>query len=132
VLGPVELKLWISSSAPNTDFTAKLVDVAPDGFAMNLTDGIQRLSHRTSDVRPSLVTPDTPTEITIDLWNTGNVFRRGHRIRLEVASSNFPRYDRNLNTAESPETSSRIVVADQTVFHDIRRPSRLLLPVLPD
>jgi uncharacterized protein len=132
VLGPVSLELWVASSAPNTDFTGKLVDVAPDGFAMNLTDGIQRLSHRASEIRPAPVKPGTPVRITVDLWNTGHVFRKGHRIRLEVSSSNFPRYSRNLNTTELPETGSTIAVADQTVFHDARRPSRLLLSVLPE
>jgi putative CocE/NonD family hydrolase len=131
VLGPVQLKLWISSSAPNTDFTAKLVDVAPDGFAMNLTDGIQRLSHRSSETSPSPLKPGTPTEITIDLWCTGNLFKPGHRIRLEVSSSNFPRYSRNLNTGGSPETTAQTAVATQSVWHDGGRPSRLLLPVVP-
>lgn len=132
VTGPVTLKLWIASSAPNTDFTGKLVDVAPDGFAMNLTDGIQRLSHRAGDQRPEPLTPGTPVEITVDLWNTSHLFRRGHRIRLEVASSNFPRYSRNLNTPGQPETSDAVATARQTVFHDQRRPSRLILPVLSE
>ncbi len=132
VLGPVELKLWIASSAPNTDFTGKLVDVAPDGYAMNLTDGIERASHRLSDRRPTLLEPGRPTEVTVDLWNTGHVFREGHRIRLEVSSSNYPRYARNLNTREQPEAGSAFVSADQTVFHDAVRASRLVLPVLPE
>ncbi|MDX2058051.1 MAG: CocE/NonD family hydrolase [Gemmatimonadales bacterium] len=131
VLGPVQLELWIASSASNTDFTGKLVDVAPDGFAMNLTDGIQRVTHREGDSRPVPLRPGSPTRITVDLWNTGHVFRRGHRIRLEVSSSNFPRYSRNLNTGGSPETTTAFVAADQTVFHDRARPSRLILPVVP-
>lgn len=132
ILGPVELKLWIASSASNTDFTGKLVDVAPDGYAMNLTDGIQRASHRLSDRRPTPLVPGRPTEVTVDLWNTGHVFLRGHRIRLEVSSSNYPRYARNLNTREQPEAGSAFVTADQTVFHDAVRASRLVLPVLPE
>ncbi len=130
VLGPVQLELWIASSAPNTDFTGKLVDVAPDGFAMNLTDGILRVSHRDGSTRPRPLRPGAPTAITVDLWNTGHVFRKGHRIRVEVSSSNFPRYSRNLNTDALPETTATFVVADQTVFHDAARPSRLILPVI--
>jgi hypothetical protein len=132
VVGPVTLKLWIRSSAPNTDFTGKLVDIAPDGFAMNLTDGIARASHRTSDLSPTTLAPGRPTEITVDLWNTGHLFQPGHRIRLEVSSSNFPRYSRNLNTEDSPETSAKTAIADQTVYHDGAHPSRLVLPVIRD
>jgi putative CocE/NonD family hydrolase len=131
VTGPVSLRLWISSSAPNTDFTGKLVDVAPDGFAMNLTDGIQRVTHRKGDDAPVPLVPDSPTEITVDLWNTSHLFKRGHRVRIEVSSSNFPRYSRNLNTAGPAETGEIVATARQTVYHDLGRPSRLVLPVLP-
>jgi hypothetical protein len=131
VTGPVTLRLWVASSAANTDFTGKLVDVAPDGFAMNLTDGIQRVSHRRGDGRPLPLEPGTPAEIAVDLWNTSHLFKRGHRLRVEVSSSNFPRYSRNLNTAAQPEAGDSFVTARQTVFHDAARPSRLVLPVLP-
>lgn len=130
VTGPVEIKLWISSSAPDTDFTGKLVDVAPDGFAMNLTDGIQRLAYRKSYERAELLKPGTPAEITIDLWNTSHLFLKGHRIRVEIASSNFPRYSRNLNTGRQPETETQMRKAEQTILHDAKHPSRIILPVL--
>jgi putative CocE/NonD family hydrolase len=131
VTGPVEIKLWITTSAPDTDFTGKLVDVAPDGMAMNLTDGIQRLAYRRSFKKPELVKPGTPVELTVDLWNTSHVFLRGHRIRVEISSSNFPRYSRNFNTGSQPETETRVEKATQTIFHDRRRASRIVLPVLP-
>jgi len=121
-LGPVQLVLWVASTAPGTDFTGKLVDVAPDGIALNLTDGIQRLTR---------IRRGSPTEVLVDLWNTGHVFKRGHRIRLEVSSSNFPRYARNLNTGKSPETTTAMAIAGQTVFHDAARPSRLIISTIP-
>ncbi|MEE9162379.1 MAG: CocE/NonD family hydrolase, partial [Candidatus Neomarinimicrobiota bacterium] len=92
VSGPVVAKLWIATSAPDTDFTVKLVDVQPNGFAMNLTDGILRARYRKSFEQPELLTPGQPYQLTIDLWNTSNVFKKGHRIRVEVSSSNFPRF----------------------------------------
>jgi putative CocE/NonD family hydrolase len=131
VVGPVRARLFVSTTAPDTDFTAKLVDVHPDGRAINLSDGILRLRYRSSTERPRLATPGEVYEIEIELSGTANTFLAGHRIRLEVASSNFPWYDRNLNTGEHPATGTRRQVAEQTVFHDRERPSRLVLPVLP-
>ncbi len=131
VTGPLELVLYAASSAVDTDFTAKLVDVRPDGYAQNLADGILRARYRESGRFPKLLTPDEPTEFRIDLWATSHVFQAGHRIRLEVSSSNFPRFDRNLNTGEDQATGVRHVPATQTVFHDGRYPSHLLLPVIP-
>ena len=131
VTGPISAVLWIASSAPDTDFTAKLVDVAPDGTARLLTDGILRARYRHSDTQPSLLTPEQPTELTIDLGVTANVFQAGHRIGLEVSSSNFPRYDRNPNTGGPFGEESELRTAQQTVFHDRARPSRLILPVIP-
>ena len=98
VTGPVTLTLWAATSAADTDFTGKLVDIYPDGYSRNLTDGIIRARYRqgTDEARP--ITPGEPTEYTIDLWATSNLFKAGHRIGLEVSSSNFPRFDRNLNT----------------------------------
>jgi len=130
VTGAVVAKLWIASSAPDTDFTAKLIDVAPDGRAINLTDGVRRVAYRNSYRKPELLKPGTAAEITIDLWNTSNLFLKGHRIRLEVSSSNFPRYSRNLNTGNLPETEKEIRKATQTILHDAGHPSRLVLPVL--
>ena len=131
VTGPVRLHLWAATTAADTDFTAKLVDVYPDGQARNLTDGIIRARYRqgTDAARP--ISPGEPTEYTIDLWATSNLFRRGHRIALEVSSSNFPRFDRNLNTGHVLGADAQMRPAVQTVFHDREHPSRLVLPVVP-
>jgi putative CocE/NonD family hydrolase len=131
VTGPVQLVLWIASSAPDTDFTAALSDVQPDGTARALTDGILRARYRGGKTTPELLTPGTRYELRIDVGATSNVFRPGHRIRVEVASSNFPRYDRNPNTGATFGTDAVTVVAQQTVFHDSTAPSHLLLPVVP-
>jgi putative CocE/NonD family hydrolase len=131
VTGSVQLVLWASSSARDTDFTAKLVDVHPDGTARALTDGILRASYRRSRTAPALLTPGQPEEFVIAVGATSNVFLPGHRIRLEVSSSNFPRFDRNPNTGARFGTSAELVTARQTVFHDSPRPSRLVLPVVP-
>ena len=131
VTGPVSVELWASSSAIDTDFTAKLVDVRPDGFAMNLLDGIIRARYRDSASDPEPMEPDKPYRFTIDLWATSNVFLAGHRIRLEIASSNFPRFDRNLNTGQPFGEGASGVPARQTVFHQSDRPSAVVLPVIP-
>ena len=131
VTGPVKVKLYASSSAPDTDFTAKLVEVRPDGYAQNLTDGIVRARYRPSRQYPTFLKPEEVTEFTIDLWATSHVFLPGHRIRVEIASSNFPRFDRNLNTGEDQATSTRVQSAQQTIFHDRHYPSHILLPVIP-
>ena len=98
VTGPIRVMPWAASSAVNTDFTAKLVDIHPDGYAQNLLDGIIRARYWDSRSAPSPITPDQPYCYTIDLWATSTVFLPGHRIRLEISSSNFPRFERNLNT----------------------------------
>jgi putative CocE/NonD family hydrolase len=126
----VTLVLWASSSAPDTDFTAKLVDVAPDGRARNLCDGILRARCRDGGAGPSLLEPGRPYELTIDLLMTSNLFQPGHQIRVEVSSSNFPRYDRNPNTGEPAATAREWRPAVQTVYHDAAHPSPLLLPVI--
>src|SRR5262249_47848855 len=131
ITGPVTVTLHAASSAPDTDFTAKLVDVRADGFAQNLTDGIARARYRTSRTAPMLLTPGEVTAFTIDLWATSHVFLPGHRIRVELSSSNFPRFDRNLNTGEDQATGTRWQTARQTVFHDGRSPSHITLPVIP-
>lgn len=131
VTGPVTLDLFAKSSAVDTDFTAKLVDVGPDGFAQNLTEGILRARFRTSTSEASLLEPGKVYEYKIDLWSTSNVFRKGHRIRLEVSSSNFPHFDRNLNTGKSGAEEAEFVKATNTVLHDAAHPSVLLLPVVP-
>jgi uncharacterized protein len=131
VTGPVTLELWASSSAVDTDFTAKLVDVSPSGFAMDLTDGILRMRYRDSQEKPELMNPDQVYKISVDLGATGNVFKKGHILRLEVSSSNFPRFDRNLNTGAIQATSREFVPATNTILHDAEHPSALLLPVIP-
>ncbi len=129
--GPVKLVLYASSSAVDTDFTGKLVDVWPNGFAQNLTEGIIRARYRDSQVTPEFMNPGQIYKFTIDLWSTSNVFKAGHRLRLEVSSSNFPRFDRNPNTGEDPESASRWVKATNTIYHDSEHPSVLVLPVVP-
>jgi hypothetical protein len=131
VLGNVMVALFVSTTVPDTDFTAKLADVYPDGRAINLTDGIIRLRYRESLELPQLARPGEIYQVTIDAGATGNVFQAGHRIRLEVSSSNFPRFDRNPNTGRPIATETRMRTATQTVYHDAERPSRLMLPVTP-
>jgi hypothetical protein len=131
VVGPVGLELCVSSSAVDTDFTGKLVDVGPDGVARNLTEGILRARYRNSMETAELMNPGTVYSLRVDLWSTANVFLAGHRLRLEVASSSFPRFDRNLNTAQSPEGPGKGVVARNVIYHDADHPSALVLPVIP-
>ena len=126
VSGPVKCLLWVSTSAQDTDFTAKLVDIEPGGMAANLADGIVRLSK----AFPGQVNePGAIREVEIDLWDLGHTFLPGHQIRLEVASANFPRFDRNLNVVAGPNLPSidDAVTATQTIHHDADRPSRLIL-----
>jgi putative CocE/NonD family hydrolase len=132
VTGPVKLILFAASSAPDTDFTAKLIDVAPNGYAANLCEGILRARYRDTARRSTLMEPGGPYLFTIDLVATSNLFQRGHRIRLEVSSSNFPRFDRNLNTGAPVAESSEPSIARQTVFHDSALPSHVLLPIIND
>jgi hypothetical protein len=131
VTGPLVVTLYAASSAPDTDFTAKLVDVRPDGFAQNLADGIVRARDRDSRTAPTLLKAGEVTKFTIDLWATSHVFLPGHRIRVEISSSKFPRFDRNLNTGEDQATGTRRQPAHQTIFHDARYPSQILLPIIP-
>ena len=131
VTGPVTLDLYASTSAADTDFTGRLVDVAPDGTAINLTEGILRARFRESTTGAAKpITPGQIYEYKIDLWSTSNVFLKGHRIRLEVSSSNFPRFDRNLNTRKDAATSTEMVKATNTIYHDAQHPSALILPVV--
>jgi uncharacterized protein len=131
VIGPVKVVLYAATSARDTDFTAKLVDVFPSGYARNLTDGILRLRYRNSLEKPKLAVPGEIYRLTIDAGVTSNVFLKGHRIRLEISSSNFPRFDRNPNTGRVIADETEMRKASQTVYHDRARPSQLLLPVLP-
>jgi len=131
VTGPVKVVLYASSSATDTDWTAKLVDVEPDGRAFNLCDGIIRARFRNGDTETSLIRPGKVYRYDIDLWVTSNVFLPGHRIRVEISSSNFPRFDRNPNTGHKFGADAELQKATQTVYHDQRYPSHILLPVIP-
>jgi len=138
VVGPLSATLYASSSAPGTDFTAALVDVFSDGYAQLVQEGIARIAGLDGAAGPgdsraeTVPGDDGPVaEITVDLCAVGHLFAAGHRVRLEVSSSNFARYDRNLNTAGEPGAEARPVVARQTIYHDRRRPSHLTLPVVP-
>jgi putative CocE/NonD family hydrolase len=131
VTGPVLLDLYAKSSAVDTDFTAKLVDVWPNGFAQNLTEGILRARYRDSTKEAHPIEPGKVYEFKIDLWSTSNVFLKGHRIRLEVSSSNFPRFDRNLNSGKDQSADQTVVKATNTILHDQEHPSALILPVVP-
>jgi len=132
VTGPIELRLFVASSARDTDFTGKLVDVFPDGQAIILTEGILRARYRNSFTELELLEPDMVYELRLDLWATANVFLPGHRIRLEVSSSNFPRFDRNSNTGGdiASEAVSDYRPAINRVFLDAAHPSRLILPII--
>jgi hypothetical protein len=131
VIGPVKVTLYASTSARDTDFTAKLVDVLPDGYARNLTDGILRLRYRNSIEKPEPASPGVVYRIAIDAGVTSNVFLKGHRIRVEISSANFPRFDRNPNTGGKIADETRFLKATQTVYHDREHPSQLALMVMP-
>ena len=130
VTGPIEVVLYAASSAVNTDYTAKLLDVYPDGRAMRLCEGIIRASFRKGDTETSNIEPGKVYEYLIDLWATSNVFLRGHRIRVEVSSSNFPRFDRNLNTGSFFASDTTWVKAEQTIYHTEKYPSCIVLPII--
>ena len=130
VTGPVTLDLYAKSSAVDTDFTGKLVDVWPNGYVQNLTEGILRAKYRESTSVAKPLVPGAAVHLTIDLWSTSNVFLKGHRIRLEVSSSNFPRFDRNLNTGKGAGESAIFVKATNAVLHDAAHPSAVVLPVV--
>jgi putative CocE/NonD family hydrolase len=132
VIGPVGLTLFASSNCPDTDFVAKLCDVFPDGRSILVTDGILRARYRKSRSRPRRLKPKRIYRLTVDLWPTAWRFAAGHRLRLAVTSSNFPRFDRNPNTGEPPASASNITVATNTVYHEKKYPSHLTLPTLSD
>ncbi len=127
IAGPVSMRLHAASSAPDTDFTAKLVDVYPDGRALCMSEGILRASCRELTATPSLIQPGATYEYVIPMVDLSHVFLPGHRIRVEVSSSNFPKYPRNLNTGRDNLTTAETAVAEQTIFHDPERPSALEL-----
>jgi hypothetical protein len=129
VTGPVRLELFASSTAVDTDFTAKLLDVHPDGFSQRLCDSMVRARFRNGYSGPETrLVPGEVTAFTIDMWSTSHVFRAGHRVRLEVSSSAFPKYDRNLNTGGDIATGTEMVTAVNSVWHTSDYPSHLVLP----
>jgi hypothetical protein len=137
VAGPIEVVLYVASSAVDTDFTAKLIDQYPPsadfpgGFAMNITDALQRASYREDRRERSLIEPGRVYRLVVRPFPTANVFRKGHRIRVDISSSNFPRFDVNPNTGEPLGRHRRSISADNSIYHDRMRPSHILLPVLP-
>ena len=131
VTGHIRLKLYAASTARDTDFVAKLLDIWPNGFAQELCYGIVRARYRESFENPSLIEPGTVFEYDIAINPTSNVFKPGHRIRLDVSSSDFPNFDRNHNTGGNDYADATLVAARQTVFHDAARPSHVILPVIP-
>jgi hypothetical protein len=132
VTGPIEVVLYVSSSARDTDFTAKLVDVYPDGRAFNLREGIARARYREGFDRQLWMEAGGIYEVRVSLQVTGNYFAPGHRIRLEVSSSNFPRFERNLNTGGRNYDETEWVTATNAIHHDSLHPSHLILPVIPE
>ena len=137
IVGPIEAELFVATDGPDTDFTAKLVDVHPPskdyprGYAMILTDGIVRLRYAEDPANPRLRKPGEIVRITVTLLPTANLFQAGHRIRLDISSSNFPKFDVNPNTGEPDGRATRKRIAVNTVFVDAARPSRVTLPILP-
>ena len=131
VTGPVVMKLYATSSARDTDFMVKLTDIHPDGRSMNITEGVIRARFR-EDVmgKPTLIDPGQVYEFTIDMQVTSNLFRKGHRLGVYIMSSNFPLWDRNLNTGNEPGTDTEICVARQTIFHSAKWQSHIILPVV--
>lgn len=134
IVGGIDVHLWVASSAVDTDFTAKLIDEYPPstsfprGYALNLTDSIVRMRYRDSEVE-NFVTPGECVPVTITLYPTANFFAQGHRIRLDISSSNFPRFDVNTNTGEPAGKERSMAVAQNTIFHDAAHPSHVVLPV---
>jgi len=129
ISGPIILKLFASTDCRDTDFTAKLVDVFPDGKAINLCDGIIRGRYRDSTKQQSLLNPGEVYEFAIDLYPTSNIFLPGHRIRLDISCSNFPRFDRNPNTGNEFGKDCEMNTANQTIYHEDKFASHLLLPI---
>jgi hypothetical protein len=127
VTGPVSAILYVTTSVPSADFTAKLVDVHTDGVAYNVSDGIIRRAYRPSD-QPAAA---EATRVEVMLWPTSNLFRQGHRIRLEISGSNFPRFDRNPQTSDPIATAMAPAIATHVVHHGATTPSRIVLPVVP-
>lgn len=136
VTGRLIVKLWAASNALDTDFTAKLIDVYPPnhdfpgGVDLNIADSIVRARYRNGFGKAELLQPGRPYEFTIEMYPTSLVFARGHRIRLDISSSNFPRFDVNPNTGEPLNNNRRWQIAENTIYLDAEHPSRIVLPVI--
>ena len=130
ITGPIKMHLFAATSAIDTDFTAKLVDVHPDGYSQNLQDGIVRARFRTSVAQPSFVEPGRVYPYVIDLWSTSHLVKKGHQIRVDISSSNFPRFDRNPNTGATLGVDSKLEKAKQTVYHNSTYPSHIVLSLI--
>jgi len=137
VTGRLIVKLWGSSNTPDTDFTAKLIDVYPpnkdfpDGVDLNIGDSIVRGRYRSSLEHAEMMKPGEVYPFTIEMYPTSLVFKKGHRIRLDISSSNFPRFDVNPNTGEPLNDNRRWAIATNTIYHDAQHPTQILLPVIP-
>lgn len=129
--GPISAELFVSTSAVDTDFVVWLSDVRPDGYAQNLAEGVVRARFRESYTSPTLLEPGRVYQLAVDLWNISHVVAAGHSLRVHVTSSDFPRWERNLNTGSRTGFGTDMVVAQQTLYHDSGRPSRITLPVVP-
>jgi len=130
ITGPISLKLYAASSVVDTDFTATLTDLSPNDKAIHICEGVLGVKYRESLEHPTPIKPGQIYGLTVSLWETSNVFKKGHRLRLEVSSSNFPRFARNQNTGLPFGTSAKMVKAEQTIYHDADHPSHLILPVI--
>jgi hypothetical protein len=131
IAGPVKMKLFAATDGPDTDWVVKLIDVHPNGFAMNVCEGTIRARYRKGTDKMELLKPNEVYEYEIDLVGTANVFLPGHRLRVDITSSHFPQFDRNPNTGEPFGSSAKVRVAKQTIFHTSQRPSAIMLPVVP-
>lgn len=130
IVGPIKVKLFASSSAVDTDFIAKLIDVYPDGRSINICEGILRTRYRNSVSKPEMMKPGETYEMEIDLIGTANLFQKGHRVRLHITSSHFPQFDRNPNTGRTFGSSKEMTVAEQTVYHSGAKASHIIMPVI--
>ena len=130
VSGPVQMILYAASDCLDTDFTCKLVDVYPDGFCLNLAQGIIRARYRNSWEKPELLSPGQIYKYTIDMWSTSNLFYKNHKIRIEISSSNFPQYDRNPNTGNVFGLDNKLKIAIQQIYHNKSHPSHIILPCI--
>lgn len=130
IVGPVKAKLWVSSSALDTDFIARLIDVYPDGRSINIAEGILRMRYRNGLDKPEMMEPGDAYEVEVDMIGTANLFQKGHRIRLHITSSHFPQFDRNPNTGKTFGTDTETEVARQTVYHSGAKLSHVIMPVI--